>query len=279
MKKYLPWVSFFLFLSAAIPLTVYLAKFWDHPLSGKTSDWGDFGSYLSGTGGFFLSALSFIGLVITLIITIENNLATQKLARKTLNETISNYQSQLELQSQINEEDKLLREREYNLSLFNSLIFSLNVKLDKKIYKTYNVLDDRYVHLNETDFILKANKEYDTFLEIDRYQNKDIEEDERVYELGNILDCDIILEKFRMRYPEEIIILMKLIEIITRTDSEQVKRDLIDQFHASTFRDRTFWLLIFAFAHMNDFRKFFWEYPSIVALPYHMLENPPPLHN
>ncbi|MEN4565552.1 hypothetical protein [Pantoea agglomerans] len=278
MKKIILCGVILLIACLVLPAGIYAWSFREHNISINTSDWGNFGSYLSGTGGL-LSALSFAGLIATLIITIKNNTETSKLAQTSLKEARDNFEEQFNLQKEANSFEKKMREREYNSIYFKMLLDSLNSKLDNKVYNVYSPHFNNDFIYSESEFLNEAFTFYDNVLHTDAFTNENILEDNKNYLISNILDCGIILDHYlNIKYPEEITILIKLIEIINRSDSEDIKNDLIDQFHAGTYRDRTFWLLIYSFDNLDLMKEFFFQYPQIMALPQHMMENPPPLH-
>lgn len=279
--KNIIWLGvLFLVICLALPLGVYAWSFRGHNLSTSTGDWGNFGSYLSGTGGLLLSALSFAGLIATLIITIINNTETKKLAQATLDETKCNFEKQINMQEEISIYDKKMREIEYNQNYFKMLLESLNSKLDNKKYNVYSPRYQTNITYNESEFLQEAFNFYDDILMIDSSNDETDSAEQKLHLISTVLDCGVILDNYlNIKYPEEITILVNLIEIINRSDSDDIKNDLIQQFHAGTYRDRTFWLLIYAIDQLELVRSFIWKHPGILALPQHMMENPPPLHN
>ncbi|MFV9669852.1 hypothetical protein ACNY68_12775 [Pantoea sp. KXB25] len=276
MKKMIIVGLSLFFLSMASPIFIYTWFFKDHEISGNTGDWGDFGSYLSGTGGLLLSALSFFGLLITLIITIKNNEETKETSKTTLKETRDNFERQIKLQEQAYKTEKTMRTREYHQNYIQLLVESLNEKLDKKRYYITDPQTKESYIFDEDSFLKNAFGLYDKILAEDKENNKvsGIES----FRIGTALDCWYIFENHLWtKYPEEISIIKKLVDIINREESIEVKKDLIHLFHAGTNRDRTFWLLIYTFHRINTFEELFWEIPELLAMPERMMNNPPPL--
>lgn len=57
-KKVITKVSAIVLLISLIPISIYVANFWNQSISDKTSDWGDFATYLTGFMNLVIGALN-----------------------------------------------------------------------------------------------------------------------------------------------------------------------------------------------------------------------------
>jgi uncharacterized membrane protein len=102
-----------------IPLGFYFYKF-HNGLSPSSSDWANFGSYLSGTLGSILSAASVIALIFTLHKTSRDSRITQSLTLKALEKS---------------ERQIALMEQEFKVGLLMGYVNTLNQQLAEFEYK------------------------------------------------------------------------------------------------------------------------------------------------
>lgn len=64
------WWIYIVFLILFLPVLFYMINFHDQEISDKTSDWGDFGSYI---GGWYSAIIAFLAIVISWKLNVMNS--------------------------------------------------------------------------------------------------------------------------------------------------------------------------------------------------------------
>lgn len=221
------------------PILSYLCKFHSLPFSDKTQDWSNFGSYVGGVYSSAFGLASTIILCLTLYYTIKNNTEQSRI-------------NSIQLQQLKNESIK---------NTFISHIQALNEKLDKRVNKIHKLtayLSSPSIYREES-YLTELCEEY----------NKKFAQARNDIPSGSPSPFEVafdVLTDYRIRYPQELTVLLNILSIINTCHDKTVKEELIRLFHSLTYRDRTYWIVIYAF-HVNDEAKqTLINNPSLIAM-------------
>lgn len=209
------------------PMLAYVCKFYSFPFSDKTQDWTNFSSYVGGIYSSVFGLISILILCLTLYFTIKNNNAQQK-----------NNNTQIE---------QLINDSKINL--FISHVQALNEKLDKRQNKLHNLHPyiKKPATRTEEDYIEELRKRYNLSFSAACLDNPNIKPSpfSITYE---------VLTDLRVRYPQEITALLNILSMVKTCENSTLKIELIRLFHSLTYRDRTYWIVMYAF-HVNEEAK------------------------
>lgn len=222
----------FLLLIISSPIIIYSIKFHSLPFSDKTQDWIGFSSYLGGVYSSFFGFASTVILCLTLYFTIRNNNAQLELLKK-----------------------------ESAITLFISHVQALNEKLDKRDNKLHfaqayisspsNVTEERYIE--------ELQKRYNMNFSIERQNIPEGVPSPFQITFDTLTD-------FRVRYPQEITSLLNILLMIEIAQDKELKKELIRLFHSLTYRDRTFWIVMYAYHVNEEAKQIIMKNASLIAM-------------
>lgn len=229
------WITLLALLILAIisiPLVFYIEKFYPSGFSAKNQDWSNFGSYLGGIYSSGFGLVSTIILCLTLYFTIKNN-----------------------------KEQTILVKNESLISLLISHTQVLNEKLDKRkniihYLSTYNKTPSL---VSEGKYIEDLQKRYNLTFTIHKQNNPS----------GAVSPFDVafdVLTDLRIRYPQEITSILNIIVMIKNCGNSEFRQELIRLFHSLTYRDRTYWLVMYAYHVNSEAKQTLLENPSLIAV-------------
>ncbi|ENK1088817.1 hypothetical protein M5R23_02670 [Citrobacter freundii] len=238
IKKHWGKISLSL-LIILMPIIFYLCKFHSLPFSDKTQDWSNFGSYLGGVYSSAFGLASTLILCLTLYYTIKNNSEQSKI-------------NTIQLEQLKNESIK---------NTFTSHIQALNEKLDKRVNKIHtlsNYLSSPSIY-SEDKYLEELCNEYNNKFSLARNN----------IPTGSPSPFEVafdVLTKFRIRYPQEITALLNILSIVNTCQDNSLKEELIRLFHSLTYRDRTYWIVIYSFFVNDEAKSTLERNPSLIAM-------------
>ncbi|BEN60931.1 hypothetical protein SMKC069_36220 [Serratia marcescens] len=203
-----------------LPIILYILKFSSLPFSDKTQDWTNFASYLGGMYSAAFGLASTIILCLTLYFTIRHN------------------QAQLEQ-----------LKKDSFLNLFISHIQALNDKLDKRENKIYSnsMSGIAIIPVSEDIYINELRKRYNINHSVEIRNNP-------ASSLSPLKLASDTIKDLKINYPQEITSFLNILSMIGNTKDNAIKEELIRLFHSLTYRDRTFWIVMYAY-HVNEEAK------------------------
>lgn len=213
------------------PVFIYVLNFHKLPYSDKTQDWANFASYV---GGIYSAAFGLAGTIIlclTLYFTIKNNHVQIEHLKK-----------------------------ESTTNLFINYIHALNEKLDKR-KNTTNPMPQYIpnpIADDEENYIEKLRIKYNLTFSL---QRQDLP-------TGVPSPFDVaftVLTDLNVRYPQEITALLNILSILNNCADTVFKSELVRLFNSLTYRDRTYWILMYAFHVNEEARKTLISNPDLMA--------------
>ncbi|CUZ54591.1 hypothetical protein UDZ25_06020 [Serratia marcescens] len=215
-----------------LPVIIYILKFFSLPFSDKTQDWTNFASYLGGMYSAAFGLASTIILCLTLYFTIRHN------------------QAQLEQ-----------LKKDSFLNLFTSYIQALNDKLDKRKNKIYSISsnDSAIISVSEDIYINELRKRYNIIYSVELQNNP--ASTPSPFKLAPETLTDL-----KVKYPQEITSFINILSMIGNTKDNELKEELISLFHSLTYRDRTFWLIMYAYQALDGAKLIIMQNAKLIAL-------------
>lgn len=234
IRKYGLWIFVILIIPAvsAIPVIFYFIEF-NGPLSKNSSDWANFGSYMSGTTGSLLSTLSILALIYTLFRTSQDNKTAHELTLKSIEKA--------ELQAKI-------MEKEFKVNLLRSYISNLNRSLADKIYRD---LDGNVI--TQSDFVSECYRRLGVIIWC-RMSNIYLEK-RRGFDYYLLSS---ILSDLNTTFSSEVKSLFYALDLIDRCNDEETKKVLIKTYHSDIDQDILFWINGYAYlshTHISEIFK------------------------
>lgn len=216
------------FIIIFIPVICYIGKFYSLPFSDKTQDWANFATYLGGIYSSAFGLASTVILCLTLYFTIQNNIT----------------------QSRANNAQIQQLKKESTINTFINHIQALNEKFEKRV-NTLHILQ-QYMNkpkiFTEDKYLDKLREEYNK--EFSKMRNN-----LPPRTIPSPFDVAFeVLTNLRVRYPQEIASLLNILSMINTCEDLVLKEELICLFHSLTYRDRTYWILMYAL-HVNEEAK------------------------
>ncbi|WP_024550775.1 hypothetical protein [Siccibacter turicensis] len=231
LKKISAVILIFLILAFIItPSYLYWDTFHQYGLSSKNQDWSNFGSFF---GGFYSAAFGLISifvLCLTLYLTLDYN-------RKQLNQ--------------------LKGDSIKNLLVHH--INSLNEKMNSRDNKYYSPNNGNFITVNENYYVTALQKRFQININIDKHNNAD-------WRFDPIKTTREVLKDTRISYPEEFSVILNILDIIKSIKDEELRTEAINLFCSLTYRNRTFWLLSYAFFNNDEAKKCLIKYPGLYVL-------------
>ncbi|MGC0944562.1 hypothetical protein WKH55_08850 [Pantoea agglomerans] len=213
------------------PIFIYVINFYKLPFSEKTQDWANFASYV---GGIYSAAFGLAGTIIlclTLYFTIKNNNIQIEHLKK---ESITN--------------------------LFINYIHAFNEKLNKR-KNTVNATP-QYISYPTPDtedvYIDKLKEKYKTTHLL-------LSKNSPASPPSPFEVAKIVLNELNVRYPQEITALLNVLSVLNSCSDTVFKLELIRLFHSLTYRDRTYWIMMYAFNVNEEAKKTIMRNPDLIA--------------
>jgi hypothetical protein len=207
-----------------VPLGFYFYQF-HNGLSAQSSDWANFGSFLSGTLGSILSAASVIAIILTLHKTSKDSRITQALTIQALEKT----ERQIALMEQESKVGLLMG----YINTINQLFTEIEFKLNDEIVSRESFLEEAYHRLSSNIWARKSNS---------------IKKNRRGFDFylpGQILN------EMSMRFSKEGRAYWYVLDLIDKSGGE-LKSVLVKTLLAHMNRDLLFWLSAYVFLENRD---------------------------
>ena len=213
---------------AVTPLVVYFYKF-NGSLSSKSSEWSNLGSFLSGTSGTILSAISIFALIFTLYKSSKDANKTHELNAKAID--FANKQI-------------TYMERELKIKIFNGYIESFNNWVSKK--KFHIIIKENNGYINREcsleSFIDNAYRRLGISI-WGRWSNKIIE-NRRGFDFhlpGQILS------EMKVNFKDEMRDLYFILDTISNCSDDELKSILSREYHSKIDEDVLFWAIHYGY--------------------------------
>ncbi|MBA0197829.1 hypothetical protein H4F51_07975 [Pectobacterium brasiliense] len=214
-------------LIASIPLFIYLLKF-NGPLSSNSQEWSNLGSFLAGSSGTILSAISIFALIFTLY-------KSSKDAKK------SHEISYLSLK--LAEQQIVYMEKELKIKLFNGYIENFNESIDRKQFSLPRKVNNEVTYLKATkdEFIDRAYNWLGTALWA-RLSNT-IVENRRGFD--NHLPA-IVLSEMKISFRDNLKDLYYILDTIDKCTDKELQQVLLREYHSKIDEHVLFWVMYYA---------------------------------
>lgn len=231
LKKIFVAITFLLTLAFIItPSYLYWDTFHEYGISSKNQDWSNFGSFF---GGFYSAAFGLISILIlcaTLYLTLDYN-------KKQLTQLKSD-------------------------SLKNLLVHhinSLNEKMNNRENRLYSPANQRDLHLSENQYIDLLQKRFKINIAIDQQNIPN-------WRFNPIKTTLEVMTATKISYPEEFTVILNILGIINRIKDEELRNEAINLFSSLTYRNRTYWLVSYAYFNNDEAKECLVKYPKLWAL-------------
>ncbi|EOC1330935.1 hypothetical protein ACM92K_000738 [Cronobacter turicensis] len=212
------------------PSYLYWDTFHQYGISSKNQDWSNFGSFF---GGFYSAAFGLISIFIlcsTLYLTLDYN---KKQLTQLKSDSIKN--------------------------LLVHHINSLNEKMNNRQNIFYSPANQRDLHLSENQYIDSLQNRFKTHIAVDQQNIPDW----RFNPIKTTLD---VLKDTKISYPEEITVILNILGIINEIKDEELRNEAINLFSSLTYRNRTYWLVSYAYFNNDEAKKCIDKYTKLWAL-------------
>ncbi|MCM7958362.1 hypothetical protein [Enterobacter hormaechei] len=213
-----------------IPCYLYWDTFHRYGISSSNQDWSNFGSFFGGIYGALFGSISTIILCITLYFTVTYN-------RSQL--------SQLQADS--------LR----NLIVHH--IDSLNEKMNNRTNKYYSPLEREYKIAAEEHYLPTLKGRFLQQIEVDKRDPN--------WQFDDLKIAGKVIRDLKLSYPEELAAILNIINIIKNIDDIRLRIECINLFRSMTYRERTFWLVCYAYYSNDIARKTLIAFPDLIKMP------------
>lgn len=182
---------------SSIPAALYFFNF-TGALSGDSSKWADFGSYMSGTTGSLMSTLSVLALVYTLFKTSRDNRITHELTLKSIEK------SALQVK---------FMDREFKTNLLRSYVSNFNQSLSQKDF-----FDSDGNKMSQQEFVTECYHRLGNHIWARMSNN--IPENKRGFDFHL---PNIILSECKTTFEDETKNLFYIFDLIDRCEDEELK--------------------------------------------------------
>ncbi|ENZ9094258.1 MAG TPA: hypothetical protein DEU90_05860 [Enterobacter asburiae] len=212
------------------PSYLYWDTFHEYGISSKNQDWSNFGSFF---GGFYSAAFGLISIFIlssTLYLTLDYN---KKQLTQLKSDSIKN--------------------------LLVHHINSLNEKMNNRQNIFYSPANQRNLHLSENQYIDSLQNRFKINIAVDR-------ENIPNWRFNPIKTTHEVLTDTKISYPEELTVILNILGIINRIKEEQLRNEAINLFSSLTYRNRTYWLVSYAYFNNDEAKECIVKYPKLWAL-------------
>ena len=223
---FIPLIAFTIF----IPCIMYWKTFHIYGISTNNQDWSNLGSFIGGIYSATFGLISTFILCATLYYTLNYN---KKQLSQLQNDSIK--------------------------SLLVHHINSLNEKLNNRKNKYYSAVNFAFFAVNENDYLEALKKSFVTRISVEKLNNN-----EWVFIPPKVTEQ--VLNELQITYPEELTTLLNILNIIYSTNDAHLRNELIDLFSSLTYRNRTYWLVSYAFFNNDEARKCIESCPKLWAL-------------
>lgn len=224
-------IIFFTILGSILyPCYLYWDIFHLHGLSEKNQDWSNFGSFI---GGVYSAAF---GLVSTLILC------------ATLYVTLNYNKKQLA---------QLKGDSVKNLLVHH--INSLNEKLNSRQNKYFSPNNLNTLIVNESQYLTALKKRLEISIAVDQQNIQD-------WRFNPIKTTEKIVKETSISYPEEMASILNILSIIHNIKETELRKECVSLFSSLTNRNRTYWLVSYAFFNNEQAKKCVSANPDLWAL-------------
>ncbi|NQD84876.1 hypothetical protein [Enterobacter hormaechei] len=231
LKKIFVAIIFLLTLAFIItPSYLYWDTFHEYGISSKNQDWSNFGSFF---GGFYSAAFGLISILIlcaTLYLTLDYN---KKQLTQLKSDSIKN--------------------------LLVHHINSLNEKMNNRKNIFYSPANQRDLHLSENQYIDSLQNRFKINIAIDQQNIPN-------WRFNPIKTTLEVMTDTKISYPEELTVILNILGIINRIKDEELRNEAINLFSSLTYRNRTYWLISYAYFNNDEAKKCIVKYPKLWAL-------------
>ncbi|WP_336281412.1 hypothetical protein [Cronobacter dublinensis] len=231
LKKIFATIIVLLTLAFIItPSYLYWDTFHQYGISSKNQDWSNFGSFF---GGFYSAAFGLISIFIlcsTLYLTIDYN---KKQLTQLKSDSIKN--------------------------LLVHHINSLNEKMNNRQNIFYSPASQRDLHLSENQYIDSLQKRFKVHIAVDQQNIPD-------WRFNPIKTTLEVLKVTKISYPEELTVILNILGIINEIKDKELRNEAINLFSSLTYRNRTYWLVSYAYFNNDEAKKCIINYPELWAL-------------
>lgn len=231
LKKIFVAIIFLLTLAFIItPSYLYWDTFHEYGISSKNQDWSNFGSFF---GGFYSAAFGLISIFIlcaTLYLTLDYN---KKQLTQLKSDSIKN--------------------------LLVHHINSLNEKMNNRQNIFYSPANQRDLHLSENQYIDSLQNRFKINIAIDQQNIPN-------WRFNPIKTTLEVMTDTKISYPEELTVILNILGIINRIKDEELRNEAINLFSSLTYRNRTYWLVSYAYFNNDEAKKCIVKYPKLWAL-------------
>lgn len=212
------------------PSYLYWDTFHEYGISSKNQDWSNFGSFF---GGFYSAAFGLISIFVlcsTLYLTIDYN---KKQLAQLKGDSIKN--------------------------LLVHHINSLNEKMNKRQNTLYSPVNGRYLFLSEAQYIDSLQKRFETNVTVDQRSVPN-------WRFDPIKTTLEVLNDTKISYPEEYSVILNILGIINRIKDEELSIEAVNLFSSLTYRNRTYWLVSYAFFNNPEAKNCLIKFPKLWTL-------------
>lgn len=239
LKKVLAAIILLLTLAFIVtPSYLYWDTFHEYGISSKNQDWSNFGSFF---GGFYSAAFGLISILIlcsTLYLTLDYN-------KKQL--------TQLKADSIKN--------------LLVHHINSLNEKMNNRQNTYYSPVNGRYLNVAENQYIDSLQKRFEINIAVDKQNIPD-------WRFNPIKTTLEVLTDTKISYPEELTVILNILGIINGIKNEELRNEAINLFSSLTYRNRTYWLISYAYFNNAEAKECIVKFPKLWALADGLMPKP-----
>lgn len=212
------------------PSYLYWDTFHEYGISSKNQDWSNFGSFF---GGFYSAAFGLISIFIlslTLYLTLDYN---KKQLTQLKSDSIKN--------------------------LLVHHINSLNEKMNNRQNIFYSPANQHNLHLAENQYIDSLLNRFKINIAVDQQNIPN-------WSFNPIKTTLEVLTETKISYPEEMTVILNILGIINRIKDEELRNEAISLFSSLTYRNRTYWLVSYAYFNNDEAKECIMKNPKLWAL-------------
>ncbi|HHA1345840.1 TPA: hypothetical protein ACOELO_001570 [Enterobacter hormaechei subsp. xiangfangensis] len=231
LKKIFAAISILITLAFIVtPSYLYWNTFHEYGISSKNQDWSNFGSFFGGIYSAAFGLLSIFILCLTLYLTLDYN-------KKQLNQ--------------------LKGDSVKNLLVHH--INSLNEKMDHRENRYFSPVNGHFIILPENRYIDALQKRFEINIEVDQRNIAN-------WRFNPIKTTHEVLIDTKLSYPEELAVILNILGIINRITDEELRSEAINLFSSLTYRNRTYWLVSYAYFNNDEAKECLIKYPKLWTL-------------